>query len=147
MKRKITPSLLLLVLLMGVISCRKQVIPDNKRTEDEARSLIKSYPYSPSEERKSRILQNYSNLSLGMSKDQVASLLGEPDYSLTLFDIGAGDKGSAWVYYLYLKTDLPNTFDDRSIEVFFNIDGQMDWVVPHNAEGLKEIRGQNSGGS
>jgi hypothetical protein len=147
MNRKITPSFLLLVLLVGVISCRKHVTPDGKRTEAEAQALIQSYPYSPSEERKSRLLQNYSKLSLGMSKDQVASLLGEPDYSLILFDIGAGDKGSAWVYYLYLKTDLPNTFDDKSIEVFFNLDNQMDWVVPQNVEGLKEIRGQNNGGS
>src|SRR5208282_1238143 len=55
--------------------------PDGKKTSEEFRAAIKSYPYEAPQARKDMIVNNYAKLEIGMSKNQVAELIGDPDYS------------------------------------------------------------------
>jgi hypothetical protein len=55
--------------------------PDGKKKYEEFAAAIKSYPYEAPQVRKDGIVQNYPKLELGMSKDRIAELIGDPDYS------------------------------------------------------------------
>ena len=113
---------------------------DGKRSYEEFRGSVKSFPYAASPERKDRILRGYPKLQIGMTKEEVAALIGEPDYSQLSFGPKGPNmqwKGSSWSYYLYKRGDGANTFDPR-VEVFFGTDDRAKWIVPSNIEGLRE---------
>lgn len=118
-----------------------QPVPDGQKSYEEFRETIKSFPYSASEERKKQIAENYTGLRVGMSKEQVAALIGNPDYSQSLF----GPKGfrqhwqgSSWKYRLFMREDGVN-LNDPTIEVFFDTAGVLSWAVPSGISGLLEI--------
>src|SRR3954454_1797134 len=71
----------LLALSIGVLLYNPQPAPDGKRTREEFAAAVKTFPYASPEERNSQLIKNYANLSEGMSKEQVAAVLGDPDYS------------------------------------------------------------------
>ena len=114
--------------------------PDGKKTYEEFAATIKSYPYDAPQERKDRIVKNYPKLELGMSKEQVAELIGDPDYS----QLGYGPKGprpqwhgSNWTYWLRKRDNLVN-LNDPCLEIFFGTDDRATWIVPSNIDGLTE---------
>ena len=117
--------------------------PDGKKTCEEFAATIKSYPYEATQARKDKIVQNYPKLEIGMSKDQVATLIGDPDFSgLNYGPKGPGEKwlGSSWAYCLRLRENGSNAFDPR-VEIFFGTDGRANWIVPSNIDGLTEKGG------
>jgi hypothetical protein len=114
--------------------------PDGKKTCEEFTAAIKSYPYEASQARKDRIVKNYPKLEVGMSKDQVAGWIGDPDYSrLDYGPKGPNEKwlGSSWYFYLH-KTDDGANLGDPCVEIFFGTDDRATWIVPSNIDGLKE---------
>jgi hypothetical protein len=56
-------------------------VPDGQKSYKEFRATIKSFPYSAAPEPKKQIVENYPTLRVGMTKNQVAALIGTPDYS------------------------------------------------------------------
>ena len=75
-----------------------------------------------------------------MTKEQVARVIGEPDYSALSYGPKGPRmkwKGSSWVYYLSKRGDSANTFDPV-VQVFFATDDRAAWIVPSNVEGLRE---------
>jgi hypothetical protein len=117
--------------------------PDGKNTCEQFDASIKSYPYVASNERKDKIIQNYGKLEVGMSKDRIAELIGDPDYS----QLDYGPKGprakwlgSNWMYYIRKQEDLVN-MKDPCIQIFFDIDGHAHWLVPQAIDGLEEKGG------
>jgi outer membrane protein assembly factor BamE (lipoprotein component of BamABCDE complex) len=108
-----------------------------------------SFPYVAPSERRTHLTQNYSQLSIGLTKSEVANILGKPDYSQPSSTKTAtpGYIGSSWTYFLE-KPDahLTNLKKDKTIEVFFDISGKTHWIVS-NIEGLKEIGKPGTQGS
>jgi hypothetical protein len=114
--------------------------PDGKQTYEEFAAAVMSYPYEASQARKDRIVKNYPKLAVGMSKDRVAELIGDPDYS----GLGYGPKGpnekwrgSDWTYWFRKRDNGINSFDPV-VQIFFGTDDRAHWIVPSNIDGLKE---------
>ena len=137
---------LMLVLLVttggGAKDAQPEAVPklDGKKTYEEFRASIQSFPYTAPRERRDRIVQGYSTLDVGMTKDNVARVIGEPDYSRLSY----GPKGprmtwqgSSWVYYLSKRDDGANT-RDAIVHVSFNTDDRAVWIKAENIEGLRE---------
>lgn len=115
--------------------------PDGKKSYEAFAAIIKTYPYEAPQPRKDRVIKNYSKLEIGMPKDQVAGLIGEPDYSRPSYGAKRPTDmrwpGSSWTYYLYKRSDLVNTLD-ACVQIFFGTDDHVKWIVPSNIEGLVE---------
>ena len=114
--------------------------PDNKPSY-EAFEAGHVFPYAASSARRNQIKTNYGQLRVGLRRDEVARLLGEPDCSEIMFSKGPRDEylGRAWTYYLDKPNPkMVNLKDDKTVEVFFDPAGKVHWVVS-NVEGLAEI--------
>jgi len=116
---------------------------DGKKTYQEFAATIKSYPYEAPQARKDKIVKNLSKLELDMSKEQVAALIGEPDYS-ELYYIGEGPRGlwfgSHWMYYLRKQANGVPILDSR-VDILFGTDDRAKRIAPLNIDGLKEKGG------
>jgi hypothetical protein len=102
---------------------------------------IKNYPYVAPTERSTRIALGSEKLRVCMTKSEVRSLLGAPDYS----EVNYGPKGPmprwlgyAWTYYQSIKADVANTHDPH-IEIFFDKAGHVIWAAPQAMQGVREI--------
>lgn len=120
---------------------RSQDVPENdgRRSIKEFEAGVRSYPYTASPERKARIVAGYPKLEVGMTKDRVSALIGEPDYS----QLSYGPKGphmrwqgSSWTYWLSKQDDGVN-LNDPVVTVYFGTKGHAHWIVS-NVEGLRE---------
>jgi len=144
---KVACGVVAFLLLFGlVLTCKDQSQPtkapnvDGMKTIDEFYAEIKSYPFEAPQARRDKVINNYHNLEVGMPKEQVASILGEPDYSrLDYGPKGPGAKwlGSHWTYQLYKRSSSVNIYDP-SILIFFGTDDRAKWIVPSAIEGLTE---------
>lgn len=108
----------------------------------EAFRAAHSFPYFASVEKRDRITKNYAQLRLGLSKAEVANILGTPDYSQGEWSKGPRDEymGYGWKYFL--EKPNPNNSNvklDKTVEVFFDPTGKVHWVVS-NIDGLAEMR-------
>lgn len=113
---------------------------DGKKTYEEFRATIKSFPYEASLSRKEQIIQNHKYLQKGMTKEQVCKLIGEPDYSELSYGparLNAKWQGSYWYYFLFKKENSGNN-KDNFILIFFGIDDQVKHIDSVNIEGLSE---------
>jgi hypothetical protein len=117
---------------------------DGQKSYKEFRANIKSFPYSTSAERKNHILKNYPSLRAGMTKKQVAALIGDPDYSQPAYG-PYGPKGpqgpwqgSIWSYVLFMREDAMNE-NDPKIQIFFGTDDLLHWAAPSGLSGSPEI--------
>lgn len=116
-------------------------VSDGQKSYEEFRATIKSFPYSTSPERRDRVVNNYQRLRVGMTKPQVAALIGNPDFSDQAYGPkGPGEHwlGSRWKYELFKRDDNVNE-NDPNVEVFFGTDGLVNWVVPSGISGLSEV--------
>jgi len=143
---RLTGAVLLLGLLMTTSCWATDAEPpagpkhDGRNTYEEFNSTIRSFPYTAPRERRDRIVRGHSTLEIGMTKEQVARVIGEPDYSVLGYGPKAPDmkwKGSSWVYYLSKREDLANSHDPV-VRVFFDTENRAVWIVPSNVEGLRE---------
>jgi hypothetical protein len=103
-----------------------------------------SFPYVAPPEKQTELTQNYSKLSIGLTKTQVATILGKPDCSQPSNTKQAtpGYIGSSWTYFFEKPNpNLTNLKLDKSIEIFFAINGKTYWIVS-NVQGLNEIMSQ-----
>lgn len=144
--RRSGPVALLLGLLITTASCggsEPQTVAtrDGKRSYQEFRATIATFPYTASRERRGRTVEGYSRLRVGMTKEEVSVAIGEPDYSqLTASKSpGPGWTGSVWMYYLSMRSDGANT-SDAVVHVFFDREDRAVWIVPSNIDGLHEMR-------
>jgi hypothetical protein len=104
--------------------------PVGARAYEEFAATIKSYPYDASPETKIRVLKGYPKLEIGMTKAQVRSIIGEPDYGQQSYGPkGPNERwlGSSWTYYLRMRDALAT--EDSHVELFFGTDGKTDWIT------------------
>jgi cell wall-associated NlpC family hydrolase len=110
-----------------------------ERTYREFATSITAFPYKAPAEKRERLLRNYAKLMIGMTKEEIAKLLGDPDHSdmLQTKEPPFEQLGSEWRYYVFLnRPDSVNKKNDQSISVYFSLDGRAHWIVPLNLEGL-----------
>lgn len=143
-------SIILLLFSFILAGCYRdkqpQAIPksDGKKSYKEFVAGVKIFPYEASLSRKDPIIRNYSKLEIGMSKDQIVALIGEPDYSqLSYGPKGPGEKwlGSTWNYFLYLndsKSSQLNAKPDQWIEIFFDTEDKAHCIGPSKNLGLEK---------
>jgi hypothetical protein len=141
------PSAAILVcLLVATVSCGErdsetQLAPvsDGKRSYNDFKQAVGSFPYTAPQERQNRIRSGYAQVAVGANKDEVARALGEPDFTQNDYSKEArpGWLGSSWSYYLSKRSDGGNV-SDPVVHVFFGTDGRATWIVPSNIEGLHE---------
>ena len=127
-----------------LVSCYRQPAPDGKHNREQFVNSVRSFPYEASTERQSKLFGDYQKLSVGMSKEQVAAILGDPDYTnitgpKTFFG-GIQPHGTEWVYGIHCEDQFCGTAGpDKVVEVFFTLDDRAHWIVPHGIDSLKEI--------
>ena len=100
-----------------------------------------TFPYQAPLERENRLRQNYSRLTLELTKAQVEEILGEPDYASKIYSKSKepGFLGWHWEYFFEKPNPkLRNLKLDKSIQVFFNTNGKTNWITS-NVEGLGDI--------
>lgn len=101
-----------------------------------------SFPYKVGVERKTKIVLDYHKLKVGLSKSEVESILGYPDFSQPNAPKVPGQTytGSTWTYYFSKPNpNITNRVNDIGVHVFFNISGNLKWAVPMNIENLNEL--------
>ena len=138
-RRSLPPSLwMLLAFVLVCFGCRDK--PDGKQTPAEFAAAIRSYPYEAPQTRKNTIVKNFPRLEVGMPKEQVAELIGDPDYS----ELSYGPKGPFprwlgwwWIYWLRKRDSGVNVFDP-CVNISFDTDGRAKWIAPSNVAGLTE---------
>ena len=79
MKRK-WPKFILVSVLLGSLA------PIVGRTQETKTSTTITYPFHASGERSKQIIENYRTIEIGMSVDQVNTIIGPPDENLPLFE-------------------------------------------------------------
>ncbi len=107
----------------------------------EAFVAAHTFPYSATSEKRDHITKNYSRLRVGLSKSEVATILGDPDCSEQECSKGPREEylGTSWTYYFEKPNpNLVNLIHDKTVEIFFDPTGKVHWVVS-NIEGLEEI--------
>ncbi len=93
---------LILTVALGCNSTQVSLIPpisDGMKTYEQFVSS-KSFPYKIPQERKVQIERKYNNLKLGMTKKDIHSMLGEPDFSTYMYTKEYPGKfiGTEWTY-------------------------------------------------
>ncbi len=103
---------------------------------------LHTFPYIAPKTKQDEVKRNYSKLSLGLSKSEVAKIIGLPDYSEISYSKENNPKkylGSSWVYYFEKQSPtIVNEKTDKQIIVFFNPEGKTHWIIS-NIDGLTEI--------
>ena len=88
----------------------------------------------------SALVEAYSKLELGMSKETAQKIMGEPNQSRKNVTKKGEFIGYSYIYVIYRhEKDLVNLKHDKLIQLFFDVNGKLKWAVPQNIKGLKEI--------
>ena len=120
-----------------------QPIPDGTATQEQFEKSISKYPYQAPTEKVAKIKEGLNQVVQCMSKKQIRSLLGEPDYGQEHYGpkgLNAKWIGSAWTYYLSKRADNGNA-NDTVVQVFFDRTERAPWVVPSHIESARELGG------
>jgi len=99
---------------------------------------IDHFPYEASAIKRERIISNYRNLSIGMTQEEVLSLLGEPDTMTEKYNKTRNlFLGTLWSYYLHRhEAKLANDVYDQMITLHFDKMGKLYFALPTNIRGL-----------
>jgi hypothetical protein len=105
---------------------------------------ITSFPYEAPRSKKDRIINNYQKLLIGMTKTDVTSTIGEPDFSTDsqVLDPPFKQRGTYWTYTIYLKNPkLVDIETDQYLNIFFDSSEKAYWIAPSNIQGLTQKGG------
>jgi hypothetical protein len=102
--------------------------------------LSESEPYVAPDKRKQQILDNYHNLKLQMTLDEVERLLGKPDFGIARppLHLAAApeptDRGCAddLAYIVRKKSGNMVETEDAAVYLSFSRDGKLYWAAPQN---------------
>ena len=99
-------------------------------------------PYDAPEKKKQQLITNYNKLHAGMTREEVAVLLGDPDWEDTVHSKlnKPGFMGWCWLYWVYkLEKIGQNLKHDKQIEIFFDIEGRLEKAHSLN---INELSGE-----
>jgi len=102
---------------------------------------IKSFPYDAPASKQKELIEAFPKLELGMDKESVRHLLGEPDAEFFSY----GDRkeqvpvGSSWGYYLHRhEAELADQMHDRTVFAYFDARDRLYRAVMDNAGSVME---------
>lgn len=153
MLRIIVMALTVLLAASGCNSSQVTLEPpiaDGKQTYKEFISETKTFPYTIADNRKRIIMEKYPRLNVGMTKKEIASIIGDPDFSTYLRAKAPPQKylGSEWTYYFHkANPNLANEKLDKGLYLFFDPNDKLHWILPQNIEGLSEKGSPRQGSS
>ncbi|MCC6695083.1 MAG: hypothetical protein IT365_05585 [Candidatus Hydrogenedentes bacterium] len=90
---------------------------------------IASFPYDAPASKQEKVVEAFPQLKVGMDKDSVNTLLGDPDAEfLTYADDNEQDfQGSSWGYYLHRhEAELVDEKHDITVFVYFDANGKLE---------------------
>jgi hypothetical protein len=102
---------------------------------------IERFPYEAPRSKKDLIVNNYEKLMTGMTQEEIASIIGEPDYSTSAqtLDPPYRQQGTYWTFDLYIKSpELVSLDTDQFLNIFFDIHEKAYSFSPHNIPGLAQ---------
>lgn len=106
---------------------------------------IEKFPYTADQSKLSRVREGLTRLSLGMRKDDVKKIMGEPDSEMLNYKPRQKSEelvDSTWTYYLKrFERDLVKEGFDESVVLYFKPNGELYWADPGNIAGLKSLGG------
>jgi len=110
--------------------------------EDFARSA--RYPFVAPEPTRQRITKGLAKAKACITKHEVETLLGRPNWSRPLCPKEPNRKCSVseWTYILRRNEDSVN-MNDVTVQVFFNTSDRATWIAPSNLGEAKDIGGAN----
>lgn len=108
---------------------------------------IETLPYTADQSKVSRVQEGFKRLSLGMRKEDVQKLMGNPDGEWFDYSLNGTDTeeftGSAWAYSLKrFDYDLASE-EDQAINLYFKPNEELYWAYPVNVAGLAPLGGPN----
>jgi len=101
------------------IAVAQQPIPDGTPSYVQFADSIREFPYYASPERILKIKRGLAQIERCMSKSQIQSLLGTPDFGQVSYGPkGPGERwlGSSWTYYLSMRSTSVNE-NDSTVQV------------------------------
>jgi hypothetical protein len=104
---------------------------------------IAKFPYSAEERKVSRVKEGFRRLVVGMDKDAVGRLMGEPDAEMLHYKPTSKGKElvySTWTYYLkrFEREQFKEDFD-QMVALYFKPDGVLYWADPGHTDGLMAV--------
>lgn len=115
-------------------------------TYESFKKSVGGLPYDAPEAKKRHIIENYTKLLIGMTKQQVYDILGEPDIEDEILPKFAWEspksRGWIWMYYIYRANSREgNSKADKLVEVYYDVDGKVHWIAASNVDGLEDLGG------
>ncbi len=133
-----------------LFSCKEKVIYTGSEEESQNYKFsqfikqIHKFPYEAGAEKRKKVIEGFSKLTLGIDKEKVKKLLGEPDAESFSYDTTKGKiyVGSSWGYYLRRHEAVyANEQYDQTVSLYFDPDGKLYWVHQDNIDTLKDKGG------
>jgi hypothetical protein len=88
----------------------------------------------------SDLIESYKKLKLGISKEAAQEIMGTPTERRRNITKKGKFIGYSFTYLIYRHEEgLVNLKNDKVIKLFFDVNGNLKWVVPQNIKGLEEI--------
>ena len=139
-----------LIFLLVFVSCkeRERIVYSGMEKESQNYRFsefiknIRSFPYEIRLERRKKLIQDYSKLSIGADKEKVKKLLGPPDAEFLSYDTTKGKiyVGSSWGYYLHRHEAVrANEHFDQAIFLYFDPNEKLYWVHSDNVDTLRDM--------
>jgi hypothetical protein len=116
-------------------------VPDGTTAQEQFEKAVSKYPYIAPAERMVKVKNGLKHVVRCMTKKQIRSLLGEPDYGEESYGPkGLNSKwiGSSWTFYLTKRADSVNT-NDAVVQIFFDRNERASWVVPSHIENTQVL--------
>lgn len=106
---------------------------------------IESLPYTADQSKLSEVKEGFKRLSLGMRKNEIKKIMGEPDSETMSYKPTKKNKAliySTWGYYLKrFARNLVTDGWDAMVILYFKPNGELYWADPINVPGLKVLGG------
>ena len=106
---------------------------------------IEKFPYTADQSKISRVREGFKRLSLGMRKDNVRKIMGEPDSEMLNYKPKQNSEeliDSTWAYYLKRsERNLAKEGFDEALVLYFKPNEELYWADPDNIAGLKPLGG------
>jgi hypothetical protein len=96
--------------------------------------------YVATKERKAQIVNGFSKLKLGQTREQVRDILGPPDRAEAMHGKARSAPFHGWDYTYELKMEtIDGNMSNKYADVFFDAENKLEWAEGHNIKGLHEI--------
>ena len=108
---------------------------------------IDEFPYTAPPEKRKIIINSYQYLKIGMKKDKVKDVFGDPDAEFLEYKRKYKENskdnlmGYTWVYYLHRIDSVYASEGDKNLVLYFNIDDVLYLSMPDNIDSLKLMGG------